>query len=208
MKTKSPRSSCVKRSLPSGFRTKRLILRPISLDAYAPTAADTSHRFASKRRRGLAGNSGRKAANASDISATEVTKATATYLVSLQRIVAQKVEHLRASALPTFAVTSSGRQFICSHCGSGLSLSVVSPANGERFWSLEQLLSVARCVRGDPYENGEGRRPKYFSKIRDSARVRKQLREQPDPAPIVFRLNIVSVIRQMAGIVRAPLKQR
>jgi hypothetical protein len=79
-------------------------------------------------------------------------------------------------------------------------------ANGFGRWN--NYWSVARCVRGDPYENGEGRRPKYFSKIRDSARVGKQLREQPDPAPIVFRLNIVSVIRQMAGIVRAPLKQR
>jgi hypothetical protein len=111
----------------------------------------------------LARNSGRKAANASGISATEVSKNTATYLVSLQTIVSQKVERLCAITLQTFAVTPAANPFICSHCGSGSSLFVVSPANGKRFWSLEQLLSVARRVRGDWYEKGEAEGPSIFA---------------------------------------------
>jgi hypothetical protein len=111
----------------------------------------------------LAGNSGRNAANASDISAMEVSKDTATYLVSSRTIVSQKVEHLRAIALSTFAVTPAANPFICSHCGSGSSLSVVSPANGKRFWSLAQLLSVARRVHGDLYEKGHAESPSIFA---------------------------------------------
>jgi hypothetical protein len=42
-------------------------------------------------------------------------------------------------------------------------LLVVSPANGKRFWSLEQLLSVARRIRGDLYEKGEAEGPSIFA---------------------------------------------
>jgi hypothetical protein len=44
----------------------------------------------------------------------------------------------------------------------GSSLLVVSPANGKQFWSLEQLLSVARRVRGDWYGKGEAEGPSIF----------------------------------------------
>jgi hypothetical protein len=46
---------------------------------------------------------------------------------------------------------------------TSLLLSVVSPANGKRFWSLEQLLSVARCVHGDLYEKGDVEGPSIFA---------------------------------------------
>jgi hypothetical protein len=42
-------------------------------------------------------------------------------------------------------------------------LFAVSQANGKRFWSLEQLLSVARRLRGELYEKANAEDPSIFA---------------------------------------------